>query len=161
MAVAIAEHLRLSPAVDGLVFTSREHKLTNRNYYNRHVWKPALGAAGMAPTRENGMHAVRHFYASVQLEAGTSLRALAEYLGHADPGFTLRVDTHLVPSSEDRARQAVDGVLQPGGHRTPISGPTRPGLRATAATELAPERKLGPPSEAASATAASLWHAAS
>lgn len=78
---------------------------------NHHVWKPALRAAGVEPTRENGMHALRHFYASVQLEAGTSIRALAEYLGHADPGFTLRVYTHLMPSSEDRARQAADAVL--------------------------------------------------
>lgn len=43
-----------------------------------------------------------------RLEAGTSVRALAEYLGHADPGFTLRVYTHLRPTSESRARQAVD-----------------------------------------------------
>jgi site-specific recombinase XerD len=57
------------------------------------------------------MHALRHFYASVELEAGTSIRALAEYLGHSDPGFTLRVYTHLMPSSENRARQAVDNVL--------------------------------------------------
>lgn len=54
------------------------------------------------------MHALRHFYASVQLEAGTSVRALAEYLGHADPGFALRMYTHLMPTSESRARQAVD-----------------------------------------------------
>lgn len=80
----------------------------NRNYFNHHVWKPALRAAGVEPARANGMHALRHFYASVQLEAGTSVRALAEYLGHADPGFTLRVYTHLMPSSESRARQAVD-----------------------------------------------------
>ena len=37
-----------------------------------------------------------------------SIKALAEYLGHADPGFTLRTYTHLMPSSEDRARTAVD-----------------------------------------------------
>jgi hypothetical protein len=58
--------------------------------------------AGVEPTRENGMHALRHFNASVLLDAGESIRALAEYLGHADPGFTLRVYTHLMPSSEDR-----------------------------------------------------------
>jgi integrase len=54
------------------------------------VWKPALSAAGVPPARENGMHALRHWYASVQLDGGTSVKALAEYLGHADPGFTLR-----------------------------------------------------------------------
>ncbi len=57
------------------------------------------------------MHALRHFYASVQLEAGTSIRALANYLGHSDPGFTLRVYTHLMPSTEDRAREAIDLAL--------------------------------------------------
>jgi integrase len=40
-----------------------------------------------------------------------SIRALAEYLGHADPGFTLRTYTHLMPTSEDRARQAVDAAF--------------------------------------------------
>jgi integrase len=54
---------------------------------------------------------VRHHYASILLDGGVSIRALAEYLGHADPGFTLRTYTHLMPSSEDRAREAVDAAL--------------------------------------------------
>jgi len=57
------------------------------------------------------MHALRHWFASVQLEAGTSIRALADYLGHADPGFTLRIYTHLMPTSEDRARRAMEAAL--------------------------------------------------
>jgi integrase len=62
-------------------------------------------------TRDNGMHAARHYYASVLLEDGVSTRVVAEYLGHHDPGFTLRVYAHLVPSGEGRARVAVDRVL--------------------------------------------------
>lgn len=54
------------------------------------------------------MHALRHYFASVLLDAGESIRTVSDYLGHADPGFTLRVYTHLIPSSEERARQAVD-----------------------------------------------------
>ncbi len=77
-----------------------------RNYVNARVWKPALVAAGCEPTRENGMHAVCHFYASVLLDAGESIRALAEYLGHADPGFTLRVYSYLMPASEERTKRA-------------------------------------------------------
>jgi hypothetical protein len=45
------------------------------------------------------------------LGAGESVKALSLYLGHADPGFTLRVYTHLLPSSEDRTRRAVDRAL--------------------------------------------------
>ena len=59
------------------------------------------------------MHALRHHFASVLLDAGESVRALADYLGRADPGFTLRTHTHLMPSSEARARRAVDVALGP------------------------------------------------
>ncbi len=112
VAVELAEHLRRYPAAgQELVFTSREHKPLNRNYVNPHIWKPTLKAANVLPIRENGMHALRHFYASVLIDAGESVKAVAEYLGHADPGFTLRVYAHLFPSSEERARKAIDVVL--------------------------------------------------
>ncbi|HVL97901.1 MAG TPA: tyrosine-type recombinase/integrase [Egibacteraceae bacterium] len=93
------------------VFVTREGGPLTRRHYNVNVWKPALVGAGVEPTRANGMHALRHHYASVLLDGGVSIRALAEYLGHADPGFTLRTYTHLMPSSEDRAREAVDAAL--------------------------------------------------
>ncbi|MGI8309983.1 hypothetical protein [Saccharopolyspora hattusasensis] len=32
----------------------------------------------------------------------------ADYLGHKDPGFTLRVHTHMLPFSPNRARAAID-----------------------------------------------------
>jgi hypothetical protein len=53
-----------------LVFTSPEQKPTNHNHFNRATWKPALAAAGVEPTRANGMHVLRHFYASVLIDAG-------------------------------------------------------------------------------------------
>ena len=91
------------PMPSRLLFTSREHKPLNRTYFNPRVWRPAVRAAGVEPSRANGMHALRHFYASVLIDAGESVKAVAEYLGHADPGFTLRVYAHLFPSSEERA----------------------------------------------------------
>lgn len=114
VAVAVAERLRTHPVgADQLVFTSRERKPMNRSYYNHQIWKPALRAAGMDSSRSNGMHALRHFYACVLLDAGESVRTLADYLGHANPGFTLRVYTHLMPASEDRARRAVEAAFAP------------------------------------------------
>ena len=113
VAVAISEQLRNFPAERNCVF-HRGGELVDAQVYNRTVWKPALIEADIEPTRRNGMHILRHTYASMQLEAGTSIRALAEYLGHHDPGFTLRTYTHLMPESEDRARAAIDtafGVL--------------------------------------------------
>jgi integrase len=115
VAVEVAEHLRRYPASgDDLVFTSREQRPINRNHFNRYTWRPGLDAAGIARSRRNGMHALRHFYASVLIDAGESVRAVADYLGHADPGFTLRVYAHLFPSSEERARTAVDRAMADG-----------------------------------------------
>ena len=77
------------------------------------MWKEALRQAGAPQSRENGFHALRHFCASTLLDAGETITALAAYLGHSDPGFTLRTYTHLMPSSEERTRRAVDGVFGP------------------------------------------------
>lgn len=52
------------PATAALVFTSREHAAMNRNYVNTYLWKPTLKQAGMPQTRENGFHALRHYFAS-------------------------------------------------------------------------------------------------
>jgi integrase len=94
-----------------LLLVSRERKALNRNYVNTHLWGPAVIDAGLERNRSNGMHALRHWYASVLLEAGVSIKALSEYLGHADPGFTLRTYTHLMPNTEEKAREAVDRAL--------------------------------------------------
>jgi integrase len=94
-----------------LLFTNRHGGPLTRAYFTYNAWKPALQAAGLERSRENGMHALRHHYASVLLENGVSIRAVSEYLGHHDPGFTLRTYAHLMPESEDRARAAIDAAL--------------------------------------------------
>ncbi|MFD8259694.1 integrase [Streptomyces griseoluteus] len=61
------------------------------------------------------------------LDACESIKALSEYLGHHDPGFTLRTYTHLMPSSGTRTRAAVDRMfadaeLEDGGPETAQDG---------------------------------------
>ncbi|MFF8192911.1 hypothetical protein ACF05L_19050 [Streptomyces bobili] len=97
-----AKHRR--PRTYSLLVTGRERKAINRNYFNSCGWKPALATAGVIapleegntngarvwePSREHGFHALRHFYAFEELEAGESVVSLARWLGHSDPGFTL------------------------------------------------------------------------
>ncbi|MEV5599768.1 site-specific integrase [Streptomyces sp. NPDC052496] len=105
-----------------ILFTGNTGDHIRASHFDDHYWKPALVAAGVIPepeageryqaAREHGMHALRHFYASVLLDAGESIRALSSYLGHSDPGFTLRTYTHLMPSSEGRTRSAVDTLYR-------------------------------------------------
>ncbi|WP_143539435.1 integrase [Saccharopolyspora spinosa] len=89
------------------------------------MWKPALSAVGVIPKpvkgkrgrkryatdRESGMHALRHFYASVTLADCVNIKELGEYLGHHDPGFTLRTYAHMLLSSHERARRAIDARM--------------------------------------------------
>ncbi|MEV6755817.1 site-specific integrase [Streptomyces sp. NPDC051214] len=136
VAHALKEHMEAHPPVavtlpwmrtDGQPITKRLLFVrpdgvgaVRRTDFNTRFWKPALVAAGVIPepkpgerhqaAREHGMHALRHFYASVLLDAGENIKALSTYLGHTDPGFTLRVYTHLMPSSDGRSRKAVDSM---------------------------------------------------
>jgi integrase len=103
-----------APSVAGLMFYGRERKPLNRNYFNTYVWRPALRTLEIPSDRENGMHALRHACASTWLEHGVSIKAVSEYLGHADPGFTLRVYTHVMPTSGERAREALDAAVGEG-----------------------------------------------
>ncbi|MFI9076761.1 hypothetical protein ACIGW8_09695 [Streptomyces sioyaensis] len=89
-----AKHRRLRTY--DLLVTGRERKAINRNHFNSYVWKSALAEAGVIaameksasdgsrvwePSREHGYRALRHFYASEQLEAGESVVSLARWLG--------------------------------------------------------------------------------
>jgi hypothetical protein len=128
VSVALSEHLRAHPATQvtlpwrdpsgpahtsELVFTNRDGWALTRAYYQHNAWTPALAAAHVERNRANGFHALRHHYASVLLQRGVSIRAVAEYLGHHDPGFTLRTYAHLMPEDEDRSRDAIDAAYAP------------------------------------------------
>ncbi|TDW76470.1 tyrosine-type recombinase/integrase [Kribbella pratensis] len=113
------------PRTVKLLFRWTDDKHIRARTYNELVWKPALFYAGViaeprtdrrgrrqyVSSRENGMHALRHYYASITLAGGVNIKELAEYLGHCDPGFTLRLYTHMLPPSHERARKAVDSRL--------------------------------------------------
>ena len=94
-----------------LLFT-RNAGVVHRGWFGVCQWAPALKAAGVPAGRNNGMHMLRHTFASTLLANGVDIRAVAEYLGHADPGFTLRTYTHLMPKTEDRARAAMDRAFE-------------------------------------------------
>ena len=100
------------PVTVRLLVTGDGGRLYTGDLFHKVVWQGAFRTAGlMYRKRADGMHALRHFYASTLLAQGVSVKELAEYLGHSDPGFTLRTYTHLVPSSYERARLAIDSVF--------------------------------------------------
>ena len=73
------------------------------------VWRAAVKAAG-APGG-TGFHQLRHFYASLLIRHGESVKTVQARLGHASASETLDTYSHLWPDSDDRTRAAVDSVL--------------------------------------------------
>ncbi|MFG2167459.1 tyrosine-type recombinase/integrase [Micromonospora chersina] len=102
------------PRTVTLYLTTPAGTALSRTGFNSGVWKPAIRATGVPDNRHNGMHVLRHTYASAPLDASESVKALSAYLGPSDPGYTLRIYTHLLPTSEDRTRRAID-------HASPVT----------------------------------------
>lgn len=109
---AVAGHLALFPAAEGqeLVFTAPDGGGIRRNRFSDGVWVPAVARAGLA--KGTHFHDLRHFYASLLIRHGESVKVVQARLGHASAGETLDTYSHLWPDSEDRTRLAIDEVLR-------------------------------------------------
>ena len=69
------------PVTVTLYLTAEEGGALKRNRFGGSVWRPAIRRAGIEDSPRNGMHVLRHTYASVLLDAGENIKALSLYLG--------------------------------------------------------------------------------
>lgn len=105
-----------------LLFVKKDGRPWYRGPFQYH-WDRTVEGAGMAGILDNDFHGLRHTYASVQLAAGVDVRKLARWLGHDDPGFTLRTYAHFMPDTADVGRKAIDAFLaEDGGGEGAASG---------------------------------------
>ena len=109
---ALAEHVQQFPSThpDGLVFTDDDGEALRRPAFSRDIWRPTITAVPGAPST-TGMHDLRHYYASLLIRHGESVKTVQRRLGHATASETLDTYSHLWPDSDDRTREAVDGAL--------------------------------------------------
>lgn len=92
-----------------LFFTLNGQPITRQAF--GHVWRPAARAAGLDAETGTGMHALRHYYASLLIRHGESPKVVQARLGHATAAETLDTYSHLWPDSDDQTRAAIDSVL--------------------------------------------------
>ncbi|MEU9789072.1 site-specific integrase [Streptomyces sparsogenes] len=81
----------------------------------RHVQRTnkALAASG-SPLRvpdDATLHDLRHFYASVLIKHGASVKKVQRRLGHAKPSITLDLYVHLWEDDEDETAELIDKIL--------------------------------------------------
>lgn len=91
-----------------LLFTRQGGRPVQRNGWSRE-WRPAVEAAGLPAGF--GMHGLRHYYATLLIHAGASVKTVQLALGHATPTITLNTYTHEWPEALDRTRSLVDTAL--------------------------------------------------
>jgi integrase len=109
---SLAEHLAAFPAEPiGLVFAGDDGRPMMRSAWSGSVWRPAVAAAGLDFSVT--FQALRHYYASLLIRHGESVKTVQARLGHSSAAQTLDVYSHLWPDSDDRTRDAVDAVLGP------------------------------------------------
>jgi len=104
---ALAAHSAAFPT-DDLVFLNERGQPIRRSQFG-HLWREAVEAAG-APNG-TGFHDLRHYYASLLIRHGESVKVVQAQLGHATAAQTLDTYSHLWPDSDDRTWVAVDSVL--------------------------------------------------
>jgi integrase len=114
-----AQAARIAP--DDYVFaTARGSEPKQSNIRRRVFGKAATRAneqlieAGEVPLPEGlTPHKLRHTFASILVAPGVDPGSVMDQLGHADPGFTLRVYRHGMrrdPAAKERLRELVGGV---------------------------------------------------
>lgn len=104
----LAGHLKRHPAANGgLVFTNDNGGRIRRNRFGE-VWRTTIDEIGLSGLRR---HDLRHFYASLLIRHGESVKVVQARVGHASASETLDTYSHLWPDNEERTRAAVDEVL--------------------------------------------------
>lgn len=106
---ALAAHLaEFGEGPERIVFTNSVGTPLQRSPFNE-MWHRAARAADLPPGTT--FHDLRHFYASLLITHGCSIKAVQNRLGHKSAVETLDTYSHLWPDSDDETRDAVDAIL--------------------------------------------------
>ncbi|MBG0567389.1 tyrosine-type recombinase/integrase [Actinoplanes aureus] len=104
-----------------LVFRGANGKAVNAASFTR-TWTSVRARAGL-PMRW-GFHGLRHYYATLLINAGASVKTVQLALGHSTPTVTLNEYVHEWPDALDRTRSLVDSALgSPGSASLSVARP--------------------------------------
>jgi integrase len=107
---ALNDHIaKYDVGVEDLLFKLNGKPITSTRFF--YAFESAKIAAKLTPATGTGLHSLRHFYASLLIRHGESVKVVQSRLGHASAAETLDTYSHLWPDSDDRTREAVDSVL--------------------------------------------------
>ena len=91
---------------DEFLFQTGYGNPLNRDKLREKVVRPALREAGLPETFRT--YDLRHSHASVMIDLGVNLLALAQRMGHSDPAMTLRLYGHLFEGTQVQLSEKID-----------------------------------------------------
>jgi integrase len=101
---ALAEHVRRFPlGPHGVIFSGSDGQLLRRSAFSN-LWRRINVEAGV---QGRTFHSLRHYYASLLIRHGESVKTGQARLGHASAAETFDPYS-LWPDSDDKPREAVD-----------------------------------------------------
>ena len=77
----------------------------------RHFSHLDAGPQCRGPAVAVWIHGLRHYYATLLIHAGASVKTVQLALGHSNLTITLNTYVHEWPEAVDRTRSLIDGVL--------------------------------------------------
>jgi integrase len=105
------DRIAVGPSWDdlGLVFTNEIGKPLDRSNVLRRSFHRLLKAAGAPRIR---FHDLRHTAATLMLGRGVHPKVVSETLGHSQIAVTLDLYSHVTPTMQHEAAEAVDAVIR-------------------------------------------------
>ncbi|GAA3143291.1 hypothetical protein GCM10010466_37840 [Planomonospora alba] len=91
-----------------LLFTTNMLLPVHRSTW-AHIWAPAARAAGIP--KGTGLHVLRHYFATLLIHRGASVKTVQLALGHSTPTVTLNTYVGEWPEAQERTRALVDSAL--------------------------------------------------
>ena len=107
------------------LFQTRYGNPLNRDKLREKVIRSALREAGLPETFRT--YDLRHSHASVVIDLGVNLLALAQRMGHSDPAMTLRLYGHLFEGTQVQLSEKIDelrAATEPKGRPSPRTEPS-------------------------------------
>ncbi|MEU8656278.1 tyrosine-type recombinase/integrase [Actinoplanes philippinensis] len=92
-----------------LIFLNGNGDPVNRSGWS-HLWTPAVARAGLP--KGFGFHALRHYFATVLIHGGASVKTVQLALGHTTPTITLNTYVGHWPDAVETTRTLIDSALR-------------------------------------------------
>lgn len=106
-------------AADAPLFVNKDGRALNRDTFRARIVRPALRAAGLPDNFRT--YDFRHTHASLLIDDGANVLAIAERMGHTDPAITLRTYGHLFKGAQEQLTERLEQRRQAAGPAAPVA----------------------------------------